>query len=118
MRSYCSACMVAGLAVSVLFLACYLFYHSRVGSVPFRRPGPIRLVYLSILLSHTVLAAAVVPLVVLTLVRAVRRQFDRHARIARVTFPIWLDSTLSVLAPAHAANTRSVFARSTSMIDG
>lgn len=84
------ACMAAGVAVSALFLGCYLFYHSQVGSVPFRRPGPIRLVYFSILLSHTVLAAAVVPLVGVTLVRAVRRRFAQHARIARVTFPIWL----------------------------
>ena len=84
------ACMVAGVATSALFLGCYLFYHSRVGSVPFRQLGPIRLVYLSILLSHTVLAAAVVPLIGLTLVRAVRRRFQQHSRIARVTFPIWL----------------------------
>ena len=79
-----------GVAVSALFLGCYLFYHSQVGSVPFRRPGPIRLVYFTILLSHTVLAAAVVPLVGLTLVPRVRRRFEQHARIARVTFPIWL----------------------------
>ncbi|HEX8201524.1 MAG TPA: DUF420 domain-containing protein, partial [Isosphaeraceae bacterium] len=83
-------CMVAGVAASALFLTGYLIYHAQVGSVPFRRTGPIRVVYLSILLSHTVLAAAVVPLVSLTLVRAVRRRFARHARIARVTFPIWL----------------------------
>jgi protein SCO1/2 len=84
------ACMAAGVAASALFLAGYLIYHAQVGSVPFRRTGPIRLVYLSILLSHTVLAATVVPLVGVTLVRAVRRRFAQHARIARVTFPIWL----------------------------
>jgi uncharacterized membrane protein YozB (DUF420 family) len=84
------ACMVAGVAASTLFLAGYLIYHAQVGSVPFRRTGPVRLVYLSILLSHTVLAAAVVPLVGLTLVRAARRRFAAHARIARVTFPVWL----------------------------
>ena len=62
-----------------------------MGSVPFRGVGPIRTVYFTILLSHTVLATlAVVPLVALTLTRAARRQFERHARIAKVTFPIWL----------------------------
>ena len=70
---------------------CYLVYHYQAGSTPFRGVGPIRLVYFTILLSHTVLATfGVVPLVALTLTRALRRQFDRHARIAQVTFPIWL----------------------------
>ena len=83
--------MVASIAVSSLFLASYLVYHFRVGSVAFRGVGPVRFVYFTILLSHTVLATlGVVPLVTLTLIRALRRHFDRHVRIARVTFPIWL----------------------------
>jgi protein SCO1/2/putative membrane protein len=84
------ACMTSGVAVSAVFLACYLVYHAQVGSVPFRGTGPIRLAYFTVLISHTLLAAAVVPLVVLTLVRAIRGRFAEHARIARVTFPIWL----------------------------
>jgi protein SCO1 len=83
--------MMLTVAVSALFLACYLVYHYQVGSVPFRGVGPIRIVYFTVLLSHTVLATlAVVPLVALTLTHAARRQFKRHARIAKVTFPIWL----------------------------
>jgi protein SCO1/2/putative membrane protein len=83
--------MILAVLVSALFLTCYLVYHFQVGSVRFRGVGPIRLVYFAILLSHTILATfGVVPLVTLTLTRALQRQFDRHARIARVTFPIWL----------------------------
>jgi protein SCO1 len=86
-----ATCMTMAVAVSALFLGCYLVYHYQVGSVPFRGSGPIRPVYYAILLSHTLLATfGVVPLVALTFARALRRQFDRHARIARVTFPIWL----------------------------
>jgi protein SCO1/2 len=85
--------MVSALSVSALFLGCYLVYHFLVLgglSFPFRGVGPIRVVYFTILLSHTVLAISVVPLVALTLYRAVRRRFAAHLRIARVTFPIWL----------------------------
>jgi protein SCO1/2/putative membrane protein len=86
-----AATMIAAVVTSALFLTSYLIYHSQAGSTSFRGTGPIRLVYFTILLSHTVLATlGVVPLVALTLTRAARRQFDRHARIARVTFPIWL----------------------------
>jgi protein SCO1/2/putative membrane protein len=86
-----ATCMISGVAVSGLFLACYLVYHFQIrGGVPFRGTGPIRLVYLTILLSHVLLAMAIVPLVALTLTRALRSQFARHARIAKVTFPIWL----------------------------
>ena len=86
-----AACMIAAVAVSAVFLACYLVYHFQVGSVSFRGVGWSRFAYLTILLSHTVLATlGVVPLVALTLVRAARKQFHRHASIARVTFPIWL----------------------------
>jgi protein SCO1/2/putative membrane protein len=68
-----------------------LLYHFQVGSVSFRGEGWTKIVYLSILLSHTILATfGVVPLVSLTLIRAIRKDFHRHASIARVTFPIWL----------------------------
>ncbi len=85
-----ATCMTLAVAVSTLFLGCYLVYHYQVGSVKFRGAGPIRPVYFAILWSHTLLAASVVPLVALTFARALRQQFDRHARIAKVTFLIWL----------------------------
>ena len=84
------ACMLTALVASTLFLASYLYYHAQVGSVPFQGRGWIRPVYFAILLSHTVLAAVIVPMVLVTVTRAVREQFDRHRRIARWTFPIWL----------------------------
>jgi uncharacterized membrane protein YozB (DUF420 family) len=83
-------CMLSAFGCSMLFLISYLIYHYQVGSVPFRRQGWIRPVYFSILLTHTVLATAVVPLALITLNRALRRKFDAHRRIARWTFPIWL----------------------------
>jgi putative membrane protein len=83
-------CMLGALACSTLFLISYLTYHYQVGSVPFKGQGWIRPVYFSILLTHTILAAAVVPLALITLVRALRERFDAHRRIARWTFPIWL----------------------------
>jgi protein SCO1 len=82
--------MIACLAGSALFLTCYLIYHYHVGSVPFRGEGVIRSVYFTVLLSHTVLAISVVPLIIVTLIRALRSRFAAHARIAQVTFPIWL----------------------------
>jgi protein SCO1/2/putative membrane protein len=86
-----AACMLAAVGVSTVFLASYLVYHFQVGSVPFRGVGLVRVAYFAILLSHTLLATlGVVPLVVLTLIRAVRREFHRHSRIAKVTFPIWM----------------------------
>ena len=75
---------------SILFLISYLVYHYQVGSVPFRKLGWIRPVYFAILISHTVLAAVIVPLVLVTLVRALRGRFDRHKSIARWTLPLWL----------------------------
>jgi len=82
--------MIAACVTSTLFLTSYLIYHAQVGSVRFTRTGTIRTVYLSILLTHTVLAAVIVPLVLVTLSRALRGNFDRHRRIARWTMPIWL----------------------------
>jgi protein SCO1/2/putative membrane protein len=84
-------CMSCCVAVSSLFLICYLVYHYQIGGgVPFRGVGPVRLLYFTILLSHVVLAALIVPLIALTLTHAARRRFDRHARMAKVTFPLWL----------------------------
>jgi uncharacterized membrane protein YozB (DUF420 family) len=82
--------MLAAFACSILFLASYLIYHFQVGSVPFKGEGAVRIVYFAILISHTVLATAVVPLALITLVRALRDRFDAHRRIARWTLPIWL----------------------------
>ena len=84
------ACMLSAFASSILFLVSYLVYHYQVGSVPFKGQGSIRLVYFTILLTHTVLATTVVPLALVTVFRALRKRFDLHRRIARWTFPIWL----------------------------
>ena len=83
-------CMLAACASSTVFLISYLFYHYQVGSVPFKGVGAVRPVYFTILISHTILAAAVVPLALITLSRALRERFDAHRRIARWTLPIWL----------------------------
>jgi uncharacterized membrane protein YozB (DUF420 family) len=82
--------MLAAFAVSVLFLISYVAYHAQVGTVRFQKTGAIRTIYLSILATHTVLAAAVPVLAAITLTRALRGRFDKHRRIARWTLPIWL----------------------------
>ena len=84
------ACMIAAVVTSSLFLASYLYYHAHVGSVRFPGQGWVRPVYFGILISHTLLAAAVVPLVLMTLSRALRQRFYRHRAIARWTYPVWL----------------------------
>jgi uncharacterized membrane protein YozB (DUF420 family) len=81
--------MLAALTCSALFLTSYLVYHAHVGSVRFQGQGTVRLVYFTILISHTVLAVTVVPLALVTLVRALQARFDRHRRIARIALPIW-----------------------------
>jgi uncharacterized membrane protein YozB (DUF420 family) len=83
-------CMLCAFAVSTAFLTSYLIYHYNVGSVPFQKPGAIRVVYLTILFTHIVLAAAIVPMILLSLSRALRAKFDKHRRIARWTLPLWL----------------------------
>jgi uncharacterized membrane protein YozB (DUF420 family) len=83
-------CMLAALATSTLFLACYVVYHANVGSRPFGGQGVVRLVYFSILITHVVLAASVVPLALVTASRGLRQRLDAHVRIARWTLPIWL----------------------------
>jgi uncharacterized membrane protein YozB (DUF420 family) len=82
--------MIAAFAVSVLFLIGYVVFHVHAGNVRFQRTGAIRTGYLALLFTHTVLAAAVPPLAIVTLARALRQRFDRHRKIARWTLPIWL----------------------------
>jgi uncharacterized membrane protein YozB (DUF420 family) len=82
--------MTAAFVTSCVFLACYLIYHYQVGSVPFKKTGAIRSVYLSILATHTVLAAAVPVLAIITLRRGLAARYDKHRRIAHWTLPIWL----------------------------
>jgi putative membrane protein len=82
--------MLAAFATSSVFLCCYLVYHFNVGSVRFSRTGTIRTVYLSILATHTALAAAVPPLAIITLSRGLRERVDPHKRIARWALPVWL----------------------------
>ncbi|MGH9363507.1 MAG: DUF420 domain-containing protein [Thermoanaerobaculia bacterium] len=84
------ALMVAAVAVSALFLVSYVVYHLQVGSRRFPGTGWVRPVYFSILISHTVLAAAIVPLVLITLARGLRRRHPAHERIARWTLPLWM----------------------------
>ena len=81
--------MLSALACSSLFLTSYLVYHWNVGSVPFRKSGSIRGVYFVILVSHTLLAVAILPLVLVTVARGLRSRFDAHRRIARWTLPLW-----------------------------
>lgn len=84
------AVMLTAFATSSLFLVSYLYYHAHVGSVHFRGTGWSRPVYYGILTSHTILAIVIVPMVLITLNRALRQRFDRHRAIARWTFPLWL----------------------------
>ena len=84
------ALMLTAVATSTLFLISYLYYHAHVGSVKFQGQGWSRRVYFSILISHTILAAAIVPLVVITLIRACEGCFHRHRAVARWTYPLWL----------------------------
>jgi uncharacterized membrane protein YozB (DUF420 family) len=84
------AVMITALVSSSLFLISYVYYHAHVGSVRFQGQGWSRPVYFSILISHTLLAITIVPMVIITLSRALRERFDRHCAIARWTFPLWL----------------------------
>lgn len=84
------ALMLTAVATSTLFLISYVYYHAHVGSVHFQGRGWSRPLYFSILISHTILAATIVPLVIITLTRALRERFDQHRAIARWTYPLWL----------------------------
>jgi uncharacterized membrane protein YozB (DUF420 family) len=81
--------MLGAIATSTAFLVSYLAYHAVAGSVRYRGHGVLRAVYLAILASHSLLAAAAVPLVLATLFRALRGRFEDHRRLARLTLPIW-----------------------------
>jgi uncharacterized membrane protein YozB (DUF420 family) len=82
--------MIAAVITSSLFLISYIWYHAHAGVVRFQGQGWSRPVYFTILISHTILAAAVVPLVLITLMRALRGRYDRHRLIARWTYPVWM----------------------------
>jgi uncharacterized membrane protein YozB (DUF420 family) len=82
--------MIAAFATSSLFLICYVVYHAQVGSVRFTRQGFVRPLYFTILITHVTLAAAVLPLAILTLSRGLKARYAPHRRIARWTLPIWM----------------------------
>jgi putative membrane protein len=82
--------MIAAFATSSLFLICYITYHAQVGSVRFTRQGFVRPLYFAVLITHVTLAAAVLPLAIITLSRGLKARYDRHRAIARWTLPIWL----------------------------
>lgn len=82
--------MLSATGLSVLFLISYLTYHYQHGSTPFERQGPVRALYFTILISHTILAATLVPLVITTLTLALKSRLERHRRLARITWPVWI----------------------------
>ena len=82
--------MLTAIGVSALFLASYLIYHWEVGSIKFQGEGIIRIIYFSILISHTILAVIIVPMVFRTVYLALKGQYAKHRKIAKVTFPIWV----------------------------
>ncbi len=82
--------MLTAFATSTLFLISYLYYHAHVGDVRFQGTGWTRPVYFTILISHVLLAIVIVPMVIVTLTRALRERFDKHRAIARWTYPLWL----------------------------
>ena len=91
-------CMLGAFLISCAFLAVYLLHHAQVGSVPYRGQGWLRTIYFAILIPHIILAAAVVPLAIVTIRRGLGMRVAEHRRIARVTLPIWLYVSLSGIA--------------------
>lgn len=83
-------CMCLAMLVSTLFLVSYVYYHFHHGRTQFSHQGWIRPVYFSILISHTILAVTVLPLTLVAFAHALRSRFDRHVRVARIAFPVWL----------------------------
>ena len=89
-------CMISAFCTSVVFLICYVIYHSyryyvlHVGPTRFENPSWFRPIYLTILLTHTVLAVTIVPMILITLSRALREKFDKHKKIGRWTWPLWM----------------------------
>jgi len=90
--------MIAAFGVSTIFLLSYLYYHAHVGSVPFKGVGGVRTTYFAILISHSILAAVVVPLAVVTLIRGLSSRFEKHRSIARWTLPVWFYVSVSGVA--------------------
>jgi uncharacterized membrane protein YozB (DUF420 family) len=84
------ACMIAAVASSAIFLACYVYFHAHVGDIRFLGPHLWHVIYLVVLIPHVVLAIVIVPMVVITLSRGLRAKYDRHRAIARWTFPLWM----------------------------
>jgi uncharacterized membrane protein YozB (DUF420 family) len=83
-------CMIAAFVTSTIFLACYLTYHFKAGRTVFTNPAWFRPYYIALLISHTVLAVVIVPMILVTLNRAVKLRFERHKMIARWTWPLWM----------------------------
>lgn len=83
-------CMLGAFFTSMLFLISYLYYHYHHGATPFPGTGALRVIYFAVLISHTALAVAVLPLAIVTLYRALRGRFAKHVALARYTLPIWL----------------------------
>jgi putative membrane protein len=83
-------CMVAAFITSTIFLVSYLVYHFHAGRTSFKGPALVRSIYLTILLTHTILAVVIVPLILVTLRRAVKQRFELHKKIARWTWPLWM----------------------------
>ena len=82
--------MLSALGTSAVFLVSYVVYHANVGSKPFPGQGPVRAIYLTILATHIVLAAVILPMALVTAARGLRGRFDRHVRLARWTLPLWM----------------------------
>jgi putative membrane protein len=92
------ACMISALAISTIFMIFYLYYHAKVGYIPFAGQGDVRYLYFSLLASHVILAAIVFPLVLITAGLAIYSKFSTHKRVARWTLPIWLYVSVSGVA--------------------
>jgi uncharacterized membrane protein YozB (DUF420 family) len=92
------ACMIAALVMSGLFLTSYVIYHAQVGSVPFQKTGWIRTVYFAVLIPHVILAALMVPPVIVTVSRGLSAKYDKHRRIARWTLHVWLYVSITGVA--------------------
>src|SRR4051812_4474241 len=83
-------CMLAAVTCSILFLISYLTYHAHAGTTRFRDPPWFRPIYITLLTTHTILAATIIPLIIITLTRAFRMRFENHRKIARWTWPLWM----------------------------
>lgn len=84
------ACMIAAIVSSALFLACYLYFHAKVGDIRFLGPPVWHVIYLIVLIPHVILAIVIVPMIFITLVRGLRQRYDKHRAIARWTWPLWM----------------------------